>query len=131
MKKMGKINKDSKSYSIAKGFIIALLISLICIFLYAVILVNTTIQEKTIKPVIITITGISILIGSSISSLKIKKKGIVNGMCVAVLYLESFYILSSIALCGFYLNLSSIITILVGIAFGGIGGIIGVNIKRN
>ncbi|MBR1654250.1 MAG: TIGR04086 family membrane protein [Clostridia bacterium] len=131
MKKMGKINKDSKSYSIAKGFIIALLISLICIFLYAVILVNTTIQEKTIKPVIITITGISILIGSSISSLKIKKKGIVNGMCVAVLYLGSFYILSSIALCGFYLNLSSIITILVGIAFGGIGGIIGVNIKRN
>ena len=98
--------------------------------MYAVILVNTTISENTIKPVIITITGVSILIGSSISSLKIKKKGIVNGMCVAILYLGSFYILSSIVLCGFYLNLYSIINILAGITLGGIGGIIGVNLRR-
>lgn len=130
MKKVGRINKDSKSYAIIKGFIFALIIGLICVFMYAVILVNTTISENTIKPVIITITGVSILIGSSISSLKIKKKGIVNGMCVAILYLGSFYILSSIVLCGFYLNLYSIINILAGITLGGIGGIIGVNLRR-
>lgn len=130
MKKMGKINKDSKSYSIAKGFIIALAISLICIFIFAVILVNTSIQENTIKPVIMTITGVSILIGSSISSIKINKRGIVNGMCVAGLYLGSFYILSSIALCGFKINMYSVITFMVGIILGAIGGIIGVNLRK-
>ena len=124
-----KMNKNSNLLLISKGFIISLIISVICIFIYAAILSNTNIQENTINPVIITITGISILIGSSISSLKIKKNGIINGISVALVYLVSLFILSSIAFCGFYMNLSSFIIFLVGIILGGIGGIIGVNIK--
>ncbi len=125
-----KINKEKNIYSIMKGFLISLLLSMICIFVYALILVNTNVQENTINPVIITITGISILIGSSISSLKIKKNGIINGMCVGGVYLISLYILSSIALCGFYFNISSIIVILIGMLLGAIGGIIGVNLHK-
>ena len=125
-----KINKEKNIYSIMKGFLISLLLSMICIFVYALILVNTNVQENTINPVIITITGISILIGSSISSLKIKKNGIINGMCVGGVYLIRLYILSSIALCGFYFNISSIIVILIGMLLGAIGGIIGVNLHK-
>lgn len=130
MNNIGKINKNGSFYSIAKGYLIALLLSIICILIYAAVLVNTSIQENTISTVIIIISGISILVGSSISSLKIKKKGIINGICVGGLYFISLYILSSIALCGFYFNISSIIMILVGMILGGIGGIIGVNIGK-
>ena len=100
------------------------------IYIFACVLVNTSVQENTIKPVIITITGISILIGSSISCLQIKKNGILNGICVGALYILSLYILSSIAFCGFGFNINSIIVIIVGIVLGAIGGIIGVNIRK-
>ncbi len=130
MKNISKVNKKGNIYSIVKGFIISLIVSIVGIFIYASILVNTSVQENTIKPIIITITGISILIGSSISSLKIKKNGIINGVCVAALYICSLYTLSSIALCGFSLSVESIITILIGIILGAIGGIIGVNISK-
>ena len=125
-----KVNKENVFYAIAKGFFISLIISIFSILIYSFILVKTNIQESTIKPVIITITGISILIGSSISSLKIKKNGIVNGTCIGGLYFITLYVLSSIAFTGFSINLSSIIMIIVGIILGGIGGIIGVNIRK-
>ncbi len=130
MGNVAKIDRGNSFYLIAKGFIISLVISLVSVFVYAIVLVNTNVQESTIKPVVITITGISILIGSSISSLKIKKNGILNGVCVGGLYLVSLYVLSSIAFCGFYFNASSVIMIAVGMVLGGVGGIIGVNIGK-
>ncbi len=130
MNNVKKTDKNSNVYLIIKGFIIALIISVVSIYIFACVLVNTSVQENTIKPVIITITGISILIGSSISCLQIKKNGILNGICVGALYILSLYILSSIAFCGFGFNINSIIVIIVGIVLGAIGGIIGVNIRK-
>lgn len=116
--------------NILKGYAVSIVISLIVLFIYALILTNTSIQENTIKPTIIVITGVSTLIGSSISSMKIKKQGLVNGACVGGIYVLSLYILSSIVISGFSLNLSSIIMLIVGILLGCIGGIFGVNIGK-
>lgn len=126
----GIIKKDKSFYIILKGFLISLLVSIVFIWIYALILVKTNIKENTITPVIIIISGISILIGSSISCVNINKKGIIKGACIGGLYFINLYILSSIALCGFSFNIKSLIMIAVGIILGGIGGIIGVNIKN-
>lgn len=131
MNNVVKNYKDKNIYAIFKGFLISIILSLFFIFLYAVILVNTDIQESTINPVIMIITGVSVLIGSSISSLRIRKNGILNGICVGGLYIISLYILSSIALCGFYFNISSVIMILIGMILGAVGGVIGVNFHRS
>ncbi len=128
MNNISKIDKNNALVLIVKGYISAILISVISLFIFAMILVNTNVQESTIKPIVIVITAISILIGSSLSSLRIKKNGIVNGMCVGGIYLASLYIMSSIAFCGFSLNISSLITIVIGIVIGGVGGVIGVNV---
>ncbi len=127
---MGRINKNSGIYSVLKGFVISVVLSLLLILLYAVILVNTNIPETTIKPVIITITSISLLIGCSISSMKIKNKGMINGISVSLLYFGTIYLLSSITVCGFKISLSTILMFVLGSFIGVIGGIIGVNLKR-
>lgn len=128
---MKAINKTNRNiYSILKGFGISLILSVIFIWIYALILVKTNIQENTIVPVIMVISSVSILIGSSASCLKVKKNGILNGACVGGLYFITLYLLSSIALCGFGFNVKSLLIITLGIAFGGIGGIIGVNIRK-
>ena len=115
---------------ILKGAVLAILISLVLLLIFAILLTYTSISENTIVPVIITIVGISILIGSTISTIKIKKNGLLNGGLVALIYVIMLYLASSICLAGFSLTANSIIFLIVGIVTGMVGGIIGVNLNR-
>lgn len=123
-----KVKADKNIIRIIKGSAFSILITLILLFIYAILLTSTNIPESTMSVVVITITGISILIGSSISSFKIKKRGIVNGGLVGLIYIITIYLISSIALIGFSMNITSIIMLIVAIVIGMIGGIIGVNL---
>lgn len=122
------IKTDRNIVRVVKGSIFAILITAIFLFIYAILLTSTNISENTMTAVVITVSGVSILIGSSISSFKIKKQGIINGALVGLIYITALYLLSSIIFVGFELNLSSIIMIIVSIITGMIGGIIGVNL---
>ena len=92
-------------------------------------LVNTNLKDSTIKPIVIVLSSISIFIGSSISTIKIRKNGILYGGLVGAIYIVLIYLLSSIAFAGFSLNLSSLVMIISSIMTGVVGGVIGVNIK--
>ncbi len=59
---------------ILKGTMISILGSLVFLIIFAIILTYTKVSEETITPVIIIITGISILIGTIIEKQKNKKK---------------------------------------------------------
>jgi putative membrane protein, TIGR04086 family len=114
---------------IIKGSGVALGITLLLLFIFAVLLTYTNIAESVIKPVIIIVTAISILIGSSLSTLKIKKNGLLNGAIVGFIYIFSLYIISSITGSGFNLNIISIIMLVASVVAGMVGGIIGVNLN--
>lgn len=122
----GSVNKNF--VRVIKGSLFAIIISLILLLIYASLLTYTDISENTMPAVVITISGISILIASSISSMKIKKQGMLNGALVGLIYMVFIYILSSILISGFSLDTKSIIMILVGMLAGMVGGIIGVNL---
>lgn len=113
--------------NIFKGVGIAFIITIVLLLIFSAILTFTNINENVINPVIITATGISILVGSSIGNNKIKKNGLLNGALVGAIYILIIYIISSLLNWRFNLNLQSIIMIAVGMVFGMIGGIIGVN----
>ena len=68
-----KVKADKNIIRIIKGSAFSILITLILLFIYAILLTSTNIPESTMSVVVITITGISILIGSSFSNTKIKK----------------------------------------------------------
>lgn len=67
--------------------------------------------------------------GSSITTSRIKRNGILNGGLIGLFYMLIIYLASSIVGNGFALNIYSIIMILIGIAAGMIGGVVGVNTK--
>ena len=132
VKKMEDITKEksnSNIIKIIKGSAIAIVLSLVFLTIYAAILSFTSISETTMVPVVLVLTGISILIGSSMSSISIKKQGILNGGLVGLIYVLFLYIVSSIVGVGFELNMNAIIMLVVGVITGMIGGVIGVNIK--
>lgn len=116
--------------TILKGSIISIILTLLLLFLFATLLTYTNISENTIPAVIIIITAINLLIGSSIASRKMKKNGLINGGIIGAIYLLTIYIISSIVSGSFSMNLKSIIMIAVGILFGVLGGIVGVNTKK-
>lgn len=129
---MGDIKESEFSKNlirIIKGSITAIILTLILLLIFALLLTYTKLQENLINPVIIVISGVSILIGSSISTLKINKNGLLNGSLVGLIYIITIYLISSIILANFKINLYSTIMIFVSIIMGMIGGIIGVNLK--
>ena len=119
--------KNLKNISI--GICISIFITAICLFVFSILLTYTNISENTITPTIIIITGISVLIGSSIGNVKIKKNGIINGAIIGGGYILILYLISSLINVEFTLNFKSVIMIIVGILFGIFGGIMGVNSK--
>lgn len=115
--------------NIFKGTGISLLITFIMLIIFSIILTYTNVSENTITPVILIVTAISILIGSSIGNIKLQKNGILNGALVGGAYILILYLISSLLNWKFSLNIQSIIMIIVGIIFGIFGGIVGVNKK--
>jgi len=99
--------------NIFKGVSISIVFTLICLFIFSCLLVYTNISESLMGPVVTVITGISILLGSSIGNRNATKNGILNGALVGGLYMLILYIFSSIANdINFSLNLQSVIMII-------------------
>ena len=76
---------------IAKGIGIALITTFICLIIFSVILTYTSINDNCIDPVIMVVTGLSILLGSFLGNMKIRKNGMLNGGIVGVAYLLILY----------------------------------------
>ena len=123
-------NSNNKSFmNILKGLGISFIITFIFLLILSIVLTYTNVSENIISPTIIIITALSILIGSSISNVKIKKNGLINGAIIGGVYIILLYLFSSIFSMQFSLTIQSVIMIITGIAFGILGGIIGVNIS--
>ena len=114
---------------VIKGSAFSIIITLIGLLIYSIILSYTSVSESTIPTIVIIITAISVLIGSTISTSNIKKNGIINGMFVGLIYIAIIYLLSSIVTGNFLLNITSIVMIITSVLTGALGGIIGVNKK--
>ena len=131
LKKQDKNENERKSSNILKvikGSVISIFISVILLFIASLILTYTNIGENAIPTMIIIISAISILIGSLVSAMHIKQKGILNGSLVGAIYIIIIYLFSSIAITGFNMNIKSLIMLAASIIAGTIGGIVGVNL---
>ena len=126
---MESFQKNNVFTKILKGVGISFSFTLICLTIFSALLTYTNLSESLIQPVVIAVTGISILAGSFFATRKVGKNGIIKGIAVGLIYIFLIYLISSVVNGGsFALTMSSVIMILIGILCGAIGGIIGVNI---
>ncbi len=125
---METFEKNNIFIKIIKGAGISIIFTLICLTIFSAILTYTNLSESLIQPVVISVTGISILVGSFFATRKIKKNGIIKGIAVGLIYIMLLYLISSVVNnANFALKSGSIVMISIGILCGAIGGIIGVN----
>ena len=123
------IDMNNNLTYIIKGIVISIIFSLASLILFAAILSYTKVPESTIFPVVIILSTLSILVGSSLSTIKIRKNGLLNGLAVGATYILMLYIISSIVNTGFAVNAYTVIMMVGGVMAGVIGGIVGVNIR--
>ncbi len=128
---MEKVEKYSTNrlVNILSGILFSFGITMILFLIFGIVLSYTSISEDTINPVIIVITGISILIGASVSCIKLEKNGLITGGIIGIIYIGILYVISSMLNNNFGLNTYSIVMIIASCITGMIGGVIGVNLK--
>ena len=116
--------------AVIKGEVISIIINTVGLIFLAVIMTYSTITEFAIPTLVIIINTLSILIGSSIATIKLQKNGILNGILIGVIYMVIYFFISLIMGNINTLNFKLILLVILGIVAGGVGGIIGVNINK-
>lgn len=124
----GIIKKNGSA--ILKGEAIAFSINILGLVILAVILTYTSISDNSIPTLVVAVNSIAILIGSSIATIKLEEKGIINGMIIGLLYILIYLTISLIFSGNINFSTKTILLIILAIWAGGIGGIIGVNLNR-
>lgn len=114
----------------ARGIVISFAITIILFYILGIILSCTSMPEKIINPGIIIITGVSILIATSVVTIKVQDKGMMRGGVIGAAYFVLIYLVSSLLLKNFDVNVYSAIMFVVSFLCGGIGGVVGINLKK-
>lgn len=122
-------NEKSKIMQYVKAVLIALMVSLVLILLFAFLIKAFDIGDKAILPVNIIIKLISIFIGVLIA-IKNSKGGIKKGFIVGFFYIITSFLLFSILAKEWDFSIKILYDILFGTFAGAICGIICVNIKK-
>ncbi|MEG2348506.1 MAG: TIGR04086 family membrane protein [Clostridia bacterium] len=115
-----------------KKFIISLfvsfLIAMILLSLCAAIFTYTNINDRHLESFVFGVVMISVLIGSTILSRKIKEKGLLIGGIFGMIFCLIIYLITVILYKGFFISNMLGIYIAVSTLSGVIGGVIGVNV---
>ena len=112
-----------------KYFIIEMIISILGMFILALILSKTSVDDSIMGNVIIGISAFSISVGAFLTSRKFQMKGILSGSLQGIFYMVVLYLISSLVNQNFSVGVQGLIMIIVGIISGAVGGIIGANLK--
>lgn len=126
-----KMPKNAFVFSVAKGALVAVCVSLVLVLLFAFLLKFTNMPESTIKPVNQVIKGLSILIGVFVGLRKSKELGLVSGLLIGFIYTIVAFVIFSILGGVFAFDLTFLTDILFGAVMGAICGIICVNLKKS
>ncbi len=116
--------------AILKGEIIAFGINILALIILSLIMTYSTISDSAIPTLVVALNTIAVLIGSSVATIKLQKRGIVNGIIIGSLYILLYLLISVIFSGNINFSSKTILLIILGIISGGIGGIIGVNLNK-
>ena len=119
--------ENVKQYT--KFLILSYVIAIILLSLSAVIFAYTNINDSLINIFVFLLFFLTNLIGSTLISRKLKKRGLISGLIFSLIYFSIIYLLTAILYTGFFINSAVGMYILICVASGIVGGVIGVNVR--
>lgn len=119
--------ENIKQYT--KFLILSYIIAIVLLSLSSVIFAYTNINDSLINIFVFIIIVITNLIGSTLTSRKLKRRGLLVGLIFGVIYFLIIYLLTAILYTGFFVNKAVGLYLLMTSVSGIVGGVIGVNIR--
>ncbi|MEG1880656.1 MAG: TIGR04086 family membrane protein [Oscillospiraceae bacterium] len=113
-----------------KNVLISYLVSIILLFITAIIATYLSLSDDVLNILVIIITGLCLIITGFRAARHSKCNGLLNGIIAGVFYTIILYFIGCIVSKSFAITFINISTFALGICCGGLGGIIGVNMKN-
>lgn len=124
------LEERSQIFKLFSGIMVAYAITCVIFIGYAILLTYTSITEKNISLVVTITTIISALVAGFDSARGAKEKGwfwgVIAGICYAVILIAIGTWFSE----GFSFDARSVTLLILAIASGGLGGVLGINVKK-
>lgn len=134
-KKQTKRKEDEKSRSqtvaMLKGMAVAYAITCIVFIAYGLLLTYTGVSEERIPMVALICTAVSAAVAGFDWAKCANSRGILWGIFAGLVYGVILFLLHGAAGNGFGFQMAKLTMLLVAIAGGGIGGILGINLKKS
>lgn len=112
-----------------KGVTISALITIFLFNLFAILLVYTNFEERSLNGSIYITTIISVILGAASVTRNKKGSGWFNGGMVGMYYMLALYFITAFIVDDFTIHSKMVLTIFIGMLMGSLGGIIGKNIR--
>ncbi len=112
-----------------KGILSACVFSVLAFILMALMITYTNVSEGIIPIVTSIVMVISVAMSGMYAGLKLRRKGWLNGAAAGLLYAMLIMVIGWIFLDQFTVGMLLLLKSSVGIVAGGVGGMIGVNLK--
>lgn len=124
-------SEHSAIISIFRGILLSYFITIPMFIVFAFILTYADFPEGLVSPAVILITIISAAYAGYSSAKDLKKMGWLNGGAAGLIYMIILYLTSSIMSGKYNLDLQALMTVLIGVLSGAVGGITGINVKKS
>lgn len=122
--------EKSQIFKLFSGVLIAYAITCIIFIGYAILLTYTSMTEQGITLVVTITTVISALVAGFDSAKGAKEKGWFWGITAGLIYALILVAIGAWIGEGFAFDVRSVSLIILSIAGGGLGGVIGINLKK-
>ncbi len=114
-----------------KGAAIATIFTLAVFVVFALLLSYTPLAEETIPFIALITEGLGAAISGFVPAKKTGRNGVVTGAVCGILYILIIWICASVTSDGLFLDPHIFIMAGISVLMGAIGGILGVNLKRD
>lgn len=121
--------KNSSIVALFKGVLISYIITMLIFFIFALLITYTDLSEKHINTVIRTTTALVCILSGFITAGSANKGGLIWGIISGLTYVIIMCIVAFLLIPNYALSTKLIISLALAVAGGGLGGIIGINIK--
>lgn len=123
-------NHKSQLKHMATGVGMALAITAIAFLAYAMLVTYTNMSERNLPTVVAVTTLLSVLVAGFDAARGATHRGWIWGMAAGLAYILVLVIIMAVLLPTFAVDGRTFTTLAIGIAGGGIGGMLGINVKK-
>jgi len=126
------VTEENKSQikQIVIGVMIGYAITCIVFLAYAMLITYTQMSERNLPMVIAITTLLSVMIAGFDAAKGALSRGWMWGMIAGFIYVAILGIIMIVMLPGFFMDGRTVTVLVLSVAGGGLGGILGINIRR-